>query len=134
MRSLPPEVMRHIVDSGESFLLVDVRPADSKGRSLPNATRMSLNDDLISKVRAQASQLTLPIVIYGDGEGCPVAEKAAAVLSQAGFAEVWTYFGHPEAWAQRQPDCSKPQYVVCDPDLVWSDSRTNQQTQWQEAY
>lgn len=59
-----------------------------------------------------------PIVVCGDGENCPIAVKAAEQLEQAGFKEVWTYCGDPQAWVNTMTAAKPaPTQVVSDPDL-----------------
>ncbi len=121
MRTLSPEDMARIVNCGELFLLVDVRPKESTlNAPLPGAVRVPYSGDtFVPDVLSLAGQLELPVVVYGDGEDCPIAHKAADQLKDAGFVEVWAYCGDVRPWAQRKQSGVVARYsVVTDPDVT----------------
>lgn len=118
MHTLSPEDMARIVNCGELFLLVDVRPDSAIGVPLTGAVRVLFpSDTFVSDVLLLAGQRELPVVVVGDGENCPLALQAAAQLKDAGFAETWVYCGDPLPWDQRrQPVVVDRFSVVTDPD------------------
>jgi hypothetical protein len=118
MRTLSVEDLSRIVNWADQFLLVDV---SRNGSMLPGAVRVPFpDDDFASEVLERAGHLTLPVVVYGDGEDCPTAANAAAQLMAAGLVEVWLYCGDATPWGGRESALmSRRQYVLADPDVAY---------------
>jgi 3-mercaptopyruvate sulfurtransferase SseA len=119
MRRLSAEDLSRIIHGGEGFLLLDVR---SSGDLLPGAVRVPFGTPkFASDVLVHAISMARPVVVYGEGHGCPIAQQAAEHLSVMGFAEVWTYSGDPAAWSADEPTAQASQpFVLADPDVAFS--------------
>lgn len=116
MRLLSVEEMRRIVDSRETFLLVDVRPVEvTLAGSLPQALRVPHGCELLRKVLAVSGRRELTIVVTGGSAADPVAAEAAEQLRRAGFLDVWTYGSDPDPWQHHETQLAdQPVYASSD--------------------
>ena len=99
MKELSVEDVRRILQGGERFLLVRAIPTGgcTQPTLIPDAVDVAVDAKFDQTVFSQAGSKTVPVVIYGGGDGSEITAAARQLVSE-GFAEVWTYCGDPSPW------------------------------------
>ena len=88
------------MDEKKNFVLIDVLAQGSyKGRHLPNAKHASVSEtDFMEKVAKLAPDKEKTIVVYCASFTCQLSPRAASILANAGYTNVYDFKGGLADW------------------------------------
>ena len=109
---ISPDAAHSLQDSGESPLMIDVRPSsDFQAAHIPGA----INITKTAILKAQLSK-TKPLVLYCDSANCMASDAAAQTLAGAGYTNVSVLVGGIAAWeAKSYPIVTAPAALTRPP-------------------
>ncbi len=92
----------------DNYVLIDVRSFDQfDQKHITDADNIPLDEatftDLVEK---RVVSKEAKIIVYCGGETCPLSEKAAQKLEQAGFTNVLVYKGGVKDWYAHEKELS----------------------------
>ena len=104
MRKLSTEELERLISGGESFVLINVLPADQfDATRIPGARNIPLEEPhFASRVGEAVGGKDKRIVVYCASEDCPASTKAAGQLEAAGFRNVFDYKEGAQGWDAEQ--------------------------------
>lgn len=102
MIHLTTEQLRRFEESGEKIPVINVLdPEDYREAHIPKSKNIPFNSgNFLEEVRTVVGSKEDPVVVYCASESCPLSEKAAAELENAGFTKVYEYDGGTKAWKE----------------------------------
>ena len=100
-KTITTEKLQSLRKSAEGFLLIDVVTKEGFDKDhIPGARNVPLaSDDFVQAVARKASgSKTRKVVLYCDNSRCDASSKAAQMLVDDGFTNVFEYEGGLSSW------------------------------------
>jgi len=100
MKTMNAEKINELSQSDADMLLLDVLPEDVyEKQHIPSAISNPVeSDDFVRRTRELVDSMDEVIVVYCADTDCPLSEKAAHALEEAGFQNVIDMEGGIEEW------------------------------------
>lgn len=103
-KEITKEELKEKMDSGDDFVLIDVLGEQSyKNIHLPGAEMADAHKDkkdFLSDVESLVDDKSKDVIVYCASFSCQLSPKAAGILSEAGYENVYDYEGGLKDWAQ----------------------------------
>ena len=99
-KDITREELKKWLDEKKDFVLIDVlSQASYEGRHLPNAKHASAHEaDFMEKVASLASNKEKTVVVYCSSFDCQLSPRAASMLTNAGYTNVYDFKGGIADW------------------------------------
>jgi rhodanese-related sulfurtransferase len=96
------DLKRLLAGSGGTAPLINTLPPEHFAKTkIPNSVNIPLeSSDFIQRVEALAGNKSRTVIVYCANEECDSSKRAAAVLEDAGFSNVFEYEGGAQAWEE----------------------------------
>lgn len=96
------EELKSKMESDGEFTLIDTLGEESYNRAhLPQAISISAHDDdFVANVEEEVPNKDAEIIVYCASFDCPLSDKAANQLTEAGYSNVVDYEGGLKDWAE----------------------------------
>ncbi|HBG45819.1 MAG TPA: rhodanese-like domain-containing protein [Deltaproteobacteria bacterium] len=99
VREIETDELKEMMDSGESFVLVNVLDAeDFEDEHICGS--INIPASLIAKEALDMLNKDDTIVLHCSGPACSASAVAAEKLDALGFSDIWRYKGGIEKWKQ----------------------------------
>ncbi|MEX1997813.1 MAG: rhodanese-like domain-containing protein [Candidatus Andersenbacteria bacterium] len=100
VKGLTTEELKQWIDEGKDFVLLDVlAPASYEARHIPTAKSAPVGDsDFMEKAAALIPDKATPVVAYCSSAQCGASPRAAGVLVDAGYTNVYHYKDGLAGW------------------------------------
>lgn len=99
VRSISLDHLKRMMDSGEPFVLVDVRTRNDFDKEHIKSARSLPLDEIDESVKARLRSDD-PIIVYCDSFICSASTSASKMLTRLGYTNVRDYKGGLREWKQ----------------------------------
>jgi len=100
MKTISKEDLKKMIDNGEDFILINVLPAEyfEKGH-IPGSINVPVGDEnFMDNVNMIVHDKNKKVVVYCANFECQASPKAAQMLSDADYTDVYDYEGGIKEW------------------------------------
>jgi len=100
VKELTTEELKQWIDEGKDFVLLDVlTPQSYEARHIPTAKNAPVGDpDFMEKAEVLVPNKETPVVAYCSSAQCGASPRAAGMLADAGYANVYHYKDGLAGW------------------------------------
>lgn len=102
MQTINTEALNEMRDRDDDLTVLNVLPPEEfYQRHIPGSENVPVsNDNFVKEVEKNTGGRNQPVVVYCASIECSASEKAAKMLDEAGFREVYDYAGGVRAWQE----------------------------------